>query len=61
VGKQLMLKQSRYAHARQYKRAGKCTKKLKTFLGRVIRDIQRKSHKADKELSQHLKTGAEDL
>jgi IS5 family transposase len=24
VGKQLMLKQSRYAHARQYKRAGKC-------------------------------------
>ncbi len=61
VGKQLMLKQSRYAHARPYKRAGKCTKKLKTFLGRVIRDIQRKSHKADKELSQHLKTGAEDL
>jgi IS5 family transposase len=55
VGKQLMLKQSRYAHARQYKRAGKCTKKLKTFLGRVIRDIQRKSHEADKELSQHLK------
>lgn len=42
VGKQLLLKASRYAHARQMKRARRCTKKLKTILGRVVRDIERK-------------------
>lgn len=42
VAKQNLLKQSRYAHARQMKRARKCTKKLKTILGRIIRDIERK-------------------
>lgn len=42
VGKRLLLKASRYAHARQGKRAAKCTQKLKTILGRVIRDIERK-------------------
>jgi IS5 family transposase len=41
VAKKLLLQQSRYAHARQFKRAAKCTKKLKTFLGRVVRDIER--------------------
>ena len=43
VARKLLLKQSRYAHAKQFKRAAKCTKKLKTYLGRVIRDIERKS------------------
>ena len=37
--------QSRYSHARQMKRAKKCTNKLKTYLGRVIRDIERKYNK----------------
>ena len=32
----------RYAHARQFKRANKALRKLKTYLGRVIRDITRK-------------------
>lgn len=36
------LMQSRYAHARQMKRSTKERKKLKTYLGRVIRDIERK-------------------
>jgi transposase, IS5 family len=40
--KQLLFQQSRYAHARQMKRARKCTRKLRTYLGRVIRDIERK-------------------
>lgn len=33
---------SRYIHARQMKRARKQIKKLKTYLGRVMRDIERK-------------------
>ncbi len=42
VGQQLLFQQSRYAHAQHYKRATACTKKLKTLLGRTIRDIDRK-------------------
>jgi IS5 family transposase len=41
-GKKAFLKQGRYASAGQYNRAKKETKKLKTMLGRVIRDIERK-------------------
>lgn len=43
VGEQLRIQQSRYAAARQYKQAAKCTRKLKTILGRVVRDIERKA------------------
>ena len=43
VGKRALLRQSRYAHAAQFKRARKQTKKLKTYLGRVVRDIERKA------------------
>jgi IS5 family transposase len=42
VGKQLLFQQSRYAHAKHFKRAAACTRKLKTLLGRTIRDIERK-------------------
>lgn len=42
VGKQALFKQSRYASACQRKRAQQQTKKLRTFLGRVIRDLERK-------------------
>jgi IS5 family transposase len=42
-GKRLLAKQGRYAHARQLKRAAKMTGQLKTILGRVLRDIQRKA------------------
>ena len=45
VGKQLLFKQHRYAHAKQMKRAAKMTRKLKTILGRVVRDIERKAKK----------------
>lgn len=54
--KQLVLKQSRYAHARQLKRAKKCTRKLKTYLGRVIRDIERNCSVFDENLTKLLET-----
>jgi len=41
VGPQLLMRQSRYAHARQMNRARACTRKLRTHLGRVIREILR--------------------
>ena len=41
VGKNTLKQQGRYAHARQFKRARKCQKKLRTLLGRVIRDVER--------------------
>lgn len=43
VGKRLLAQQSRYAHAKQWRRARRCTRKLRTILGRVVRDIERKS------------------
>jgi transposase, IS5 family len=41
VGKRLLFQQSRYASVKQFKRAATCTRKLKTLLGRTIRDIER--------------------
>jgi IS5 family transposase len=41
VGKMALIKHQRYAHAKQFKRAGKALRKLKTYLGRTIRDIGR--------------------
>lgn len=38
---------ARYAHARQFNRAAKQTKQLRTMLGRVIRDTQRKSERME--------------
>ena len=42
VGKFALIKHQRYAHAKQFKRANKALKTLRTYLGRVIRDIGRK-------------------
>src|SRR5918912_896709 len=42
VGKRTLIKHQRYAHARQFKRARKALRKLKTYLGRVMRDLKRK-------------------
>lgn len=42
VGKYTLIKHQRYAHAKQFKRANRSLRKLKTYLGRVIRDIARK-------------------
>ena len=42
VGKFELIQHQRYAHAKQFKRANRALRKLKTYLGRVIRDIARK-------------------
>jgi len=42
VSKYVFLQHGRYIHAKQFKRAKKALKKLKTYLGRVYRDILRK-------------------
>ena len=54
LGKNALLKQSRYSHAKQMKRARKETKKSKIYLGRVTRDIRRKVPKPDVELENLL-------
>ena len=56
--KHLLCQQSRYAHAKQMKRAQRCTRKLKTYLGRVIRDIERAWPHPDDELKSLLETAA---
>src|SRR3989442_2532568 len=43
VGKRALIQHQRYAHAHQFKRAGKALRKLRTYAGRVIRDIARKT------------------
>jgi IS5 family transposase len=42
VGKLALIKHQRYAHAHQFRRANRALRKLKTYLGRIIRDIVRK-------------------
>lgn len=50
VGKLMVFKQSKYAHAKQFKRSRKAVKKLKVYLGRVYRDVRRKCSQPDEEL-----------
>jgi IS5 family transposase len=47
VAKQAAIMVSRYAHAKQFKRMRRKLKKLRTWLGRVIRDIRRKMSTPD--------------
>src|ERR1700752_4471742 len=42
LGKFALIQHQRYAHAKQFKRANRMLKKLRTYLGRVVRDISRK-------------------
>lgn len=57
IGKKVLRSQSGYAKANQFKRARKATKQLKTFLGRVVRDIERKIATPDAELQNLLALG----
>ena len=52
---QLLKQQGRYAHARQFKRSRRCTKTLRTLLGRVVRDIGRKTIEIDPQLQEFLR------
>jgi IS5 family transposase len=53
-GKKALLKQNRYRAANQHKRANRMKKKLKTWLGRVVRDVRRKAPEIDAELGDLL-------
>lgn len=54
VGVEALRRQQNYGHARQMKRARRETKRLKTYLGRVVRDIERKSAVRSERLEQNL-------
>ena len=56
VGRRLLMQSSRYAHARQMKRARTCTRKLKTQLGRVIREVERQTESPSVKLDKLLQT-----
>ena len=58
VGKFTLIKHQRYAHARQFNRAKRALRKLKTYLGRVIRDIARKIE-GDPWLGDQIRSAAE--
>ena len=54
VARKSYIMQARYSHAKQFKRAAKERRKLKTYLDRVLRDIRRKAKKPDAELKEYL-------
>jgi len=51
VGKIAAFKVSRYAHARQYQRMRRSLRKLRTYVGRLIRDLRRKVGDPDEALA----------
>ena len=54
VSKKALTRQAGYAHAKQMKRSRKMTKKLKTYLGRVYREIIKKAEEKDETLIKKL-------
>jgi IS5 family transposase len=42
IGKHALIAHQRYAHAKEFKREGKALRKLRTYLGRIERDIARR-------------------
>jgi IS5 family transposase len=51
VAKQAAAKAGRYAHVKQYKRMRHWLRKLRTYVGRLIRDIRRKVARMDDDLA----------
>jgi IS5 family transposase len=60
-GKQARARQGRYAHARQMKRARRETRRLRQYLGRVIRDTRRKCPRPGAALKALLERAARTL
>lgn len=58
VGKRAAVKASRYAHAKQFKRMKRELRKLRTWVGRLIRDIRRKTPVMDDDLAESLAKAA---
>jgi len=50
VGKRAAVKASRYAHAKHFRRMRRQLRKLRTYVGRLIRDIRRKASQMDDDL-----------
>lgn len=50
VAKETLIMVQRYRHAKQMKRAKKSMRKLHTYLGRIIRDVERKAPEMPEEL-----------
>jgi transposase, IS5 family len=57
VAKHAAIQAGRYAHAKQYKRMRSVLRKLKTWLGRILRDLRRKIPVPDVLLAQLLENG----
>jgi transposase, IS5 family len=53
-GRHALTRQQRYASAQQFRRARRMTKRLHSLLGRVVRDIQRKTTTRDHKLTELL-------
>ncbi len=51
VGKKAAVMASRYAHAKQFKRMRRQLRKLRTYVGRLIRDLRRKTTDMDEGLA----------
>jgi len=51
VGKKAAVMAGRYAHAKQFKRMHRRLRKLRTYVGRMIRDIRRKTTDMDDDLA----------
>ncbi len=51
VGKRAAVMAGRYAHAKQFKRMHRQLRKLRTYVGRLIRDIRRKATDIDENLA----------
>jgi transposase, IS5 family len=54
VAKRAAIQTARYAHAKQFKRMGRELRRLRTWLGRVLRDIRRQQPVGDEELESLL-------
>lgn len=54
LSKWALAQQSRYAQAKQWKRARKQTRKLRTYLGRVLRDLRRRCAQPGEQLGSLL-------
>lgn len=51
MGKRAAVKVSRYAHAKQFKRMRRQLRRLRTWVGRLIRDVRRKAGTIDEDLA----------
>lgn len=60
IGKKKLIMVGRYAYARQMKRSKKALRSVKTMLGRVLRDVERKAkinNIQDEQLKEHIELG----